>query len=145
MRIPVAVLSLAIAAALALPSQASSPMVSANVPQRSDIPRQQHTLAFFVERFRADLASTEHVYDIDAGRGREAALRALDTGWQTRLREFKPSELALEDRIDYALLDRELGYRLQQLDFERTRHDEAMARLVLPFFLLRFEEQPLQV
>lgn len=129
MRIPVAVLSLAIAAALALPSQASSPMVSANVPQRSEIPTQQHRLAFFVERFRTDLASTEHVYDIDAGRGREAALRALYTGWQTRLREFKPSELALEDRIDYALLDRELGYRLQQLDFERTRHDEALALL----------------
>ena len=33
-----------------------------------------------------DLASTEHVYDIDAGRGREAALRALYQGWRARLR-----------------------------------------------------------
>lgn len=85
MRIPVAVLSLAIAAALALPSQASNPMGPANIPQRSEIPRQQHTLAFFVERFRADLASTEHVFDIDAGRGREAALHALYQGWRARL------------------------------------------------------------
>ncbi len=129
MRIPAAGLSLAIAAALALPSQASSPMAPAVVPKAAEIPRQQHMLAFFVERFRADLASTEHVYDIDAGRGREAALRALYQGWRARLHEFRPDALGLEDRVDYALFDRELGYRLQQLDFERKRHDEALSLL----------------
>ena len=70
-------LPLCIAVALALPVQASSPTGPKNIPQRGEIPVQQHALAFFLQRFQADLASTEHVYDINAGQQREAAAARL--------------------------------------------------------------------
>lgn len=122
-------LPLCLVAALALPVQASSPMGPKNIPQRSDIPVQQHALAFFLQRFQADLASTEHTYDINAGQQREAALRSLYQGWLARLGEFDYAKLALEDQIDFALLKRELNHRLSQLDFERTRTDQALQLL----------------
>lgn len=122
-------LPLCIAAALALPAQASSPMGPENIPQRSEIPGQQHALAFFLQRFQADLASTEHTFDINAGQRREAALRNLYQGWQARLGEFDYAKLSLEDQIDYALLKRELNHRLSQLDFDRARADQALQLL----------------
>ncbi|HWR96413.1 MAG TPA: DUF885 domain-containing protein [Arenimonas sp.] len=122
-------LPLCLVAALALPVQASSPMGPKNIPQRGDIPVQQYALAFFLQRFQADLASTEHTYDINAGRQREAALRNLYQGWLARLGEFEYAKLTLEDQIDHALLKRELNYRLSQLDFERTRADQALELL----------------
>jgi uncharacterized protein (DUF885 family) len=129
MKFPIGLLPLCIAAALALPAQAGSPMGPTNIPQRNEIPTQQHALAFFLQRFQADLASTEHVYDINAGQQREAALRSLYQGWLARLGEFDYAKLTLEDQIDYALFKRELNYRITQLDFERTRYGQALELL----------------
>ncbi len=100
-----------------------------NIPKLSEIPIQQHQLALFIQRFQADLASTEHTFDINAGHQREAALRSLYKGWLARLSEFNYAKLALEDQVDYALLKRELNYRLSQLDFERKRADQALQLL----------------
>ena len=102
---------------------------AANIPKLSEIPIQQHQLALFIQRFQADLASTEHTFDINAGPQREAALRRLYQGWLARLGEFNYAKLALEDQVDYALLKRELNYRLSQLDFERKRTDQALQLL----------------
>jgi uncharacterized protein (DUF885 family) len=125
-----ALLSIAIAALLANTSlDAASPAGSANIPQRSEIPSSQHTLAFFIQRFQKDLESTEHTYDITAGTAREKALRNLYLGWQARLGEFNAETLSAEDRIDVALFRRELNYRLSQLDFERTRNAQALKLL----------------
>jgi hypothetical protein len=112
--------------ALALPAQAGGPMGPKNIPQRSEIPDQQHALALFLQRFQADLSSTGHVYDIEAGRARENAFRGLYLGWQARLGEFDYAKLTLEDQLDYALFKRELNYRLGQLDFDRRRADQAL-------------------
>jgi uncharacterized protein (DUF885 family) len=125
-----ALLSATIAALLATTSlDAASPMGPVNIPQRSEIPTSQHALAFFIQRFQNDLESTEHTYDITAGVARENALRNLYLGWQARLGEFDTASLGPEDRIDAALLRRELNYRLKQLDFERARNAQALALL----------------
>ncbi|MFY8061884.1 MAG: hypothetical protein ACOVMK_10110, partial [Arenimonas sp.] len=125
-----ALLSATIAALLATTSlDAANPMGPVNIPQRSEIPTSQHALAFFIQRFQNDLESTEHTYDITAGVARENALRNLYLGWQARLGEFDTASLGPEDRIDAALLRRELNYRLKQLDFERARNTQALALL----------------
>lgn len=95
------------------------------VPALAEMPADSQVLAPVVARFRADLYSVEHVQDVTAGPRREAALRALYTGWLERLKEFDAQTLGQEDRLDLALFRRELAYRLQQLDFERERWRQA--------------------
>ncbi|MEY2866572.1 MAG: hypothetical protein RIS67_102 [Pseudomonadota bacterium] len=137
-----ALLSATIAALLATTSlDAANPMGPVNIPQRSEIPTSQHALAFFIQRFQNDLESTEHTYDITAGVARENALRNLYLGWQARLGEFDTASLGPEDRIDAALLRRELNYRLKQLDFERARNTQALALLPEVELLIAMAEQ----
>ena len=114
---------LCLAAALGLPAAAAERPDLA--PALSEMPADAQRLAPVVQRFRTDLASLARVYDITAGPHREAAFRGLYTAWQARLAEIDPSGLALEDRIDHALLARDLAYRLGQLDFERNRYRDA--------------------
>ena len=117
-------LAIALGAALALP--ASLPAQTASlVPALEDMPASAQRMAPVVARFRTDLAALERVYDITAGVGREAALRRLYTGWQARLAEVDVATLALEDQVDHALLQRDLAYRLDQLDFQRQRYQQA--------------------
>jgi hypothetical protein len=122
-------LPLGIAIALALPVQTGSTAMAKHIPARIEIPAQQHTLALFLQRFQADLSSTLHVYDIEAGLARDNALRSLYQGWLLRLGEYDYAKLPLEDQIDFALFKRELTYRLKQLDFERQRADLALQLL----------------
>lgn len=100
------------------------------IPPLAEIPVGQHRLAFFVQRFIDDLASTEHTHDITAGKDREAALRALYTGWLRLLSEYDFETLTLEDKLEYALFRREMNHRLNLLAFETRRQDEAL--LLLP-------------
>ncbi|HLS83736.1 MAG TPA: DUF885 family protein, partial [Arenimonas sp.] len=95
------------------------------VPGLAEMPADSQRLAPVVARFRADLYSVQHVQDVTAGPRREAALRALYTGWLERLQAFDAQALEQEDRLDLALLRRDLAYRLQQLDFERERWRQA--------------------
>lgn len=90
--------------------------------QRLATPSTQR-IAPLVQRFQQDLRSVEHVHDIDAGRTREAALRRLYLEWQQALNAMPTATMGIEDRLDHALLRRDLGYRLQQLDFQRARAD----------------------
>ena len=121
-------LSLCLAAALAMPAAAQAPAPSL-VPALAEMPVSTQRLAPVIERFRTDLAGLQRVRDSTGGPHRERALRELYTGWQQRLDEIDPATLALEDRIDHALFRRDLTYRLQQLDFDRARRDEAAALL----------------
>jgi hypothetical protein len=89
------------------------------------MPANTQRMAPVVARFRADLQSLQRVHDVTAGVQREAALRRLYLGWQARLAEVDIAGLALEDQVDHALLQRDLGYRLTQLDFERDRYRQA--------------------
>ena len=111
------------------PLPATEPARTDTVPPLAEIPAGQHRLAFFVQRFIDDLASTEHTHDITAGKAREAALRALYTGWLQRLAEIDYSTLPLEDQIEYALFKREMNHRLSLLAFESRRQAEALQLL----------------
>ena len=117
-------LAIALVATLAVPVTVPA-QPGAWVPPLADMPASAQRLAPVVARFRADLASLERVNDITAGVAREASLRRLYTGWQARLAEVDAAGLALEDQVDHALLKRDLGYRLSQLDFSRDRYRQA--------------------
>ncbi|MDY0022926.1 DUF885 family protein [Arenimonas caeni] len=112
-----------LAVALAFPALADAPPSLA--PPLARMAAQPQAMAPVVARFRADLASLERVQDATAGVRREAALRRLYTDWQARLAEIDPASLGVEDRLDHALFQRELAYRLVQLDFQRGRVGEA--------------------
>ncbi|HEU0152352.1 MAG TPA: DUF885 family protein [Arenimonas sp.] len=116
-------LAICLAAALAAPVLAAP--AESLVPALADMPANSQRMAPVVARFRSDLASLERVRDVTAGPRREAALRELYQGWQARLAEIDAGTLGLEDRIDHALLVRDLAYRLEQLDFARGRYREA--------------------
>ncbi len=117
-------LAICLAAALAAPG-ATLAAGEGLAPSLAEMPANTQRLAPVVARFRSDLASLERVRDITAGPRREAALRELYQAWQARLAELDASTLGLEDRLDHALMTRELAYRLEQLDFARGRHREA--------------------
>ena len=117
-------LAICLAAALAAPVAAHA-SGDGLAPALAEMPASTQRLAPVVARFRSDLASLERVRDITAGPRREAALRELYRAWQARLAEIDPAPLGLEDRLDHALMTRELGYRLGQLDFSRGRYAEA--------------------
>jgi len=117
-------LAIALAATVALPA-ALPARGDTWVPALEDMPASAQRLAPVVTRFRTDLAALERVNDITAGVAREAAMRRLYTGWQARLAEIDPAGLGLEDQVDHALLQRDLAYRLTQLDFARERHRQA--------------------
>ncbi len=117
-------LALALASGLAVPAAAAPERPLA--PPLADLAvGEPQRMAPVVQRFRDDLASVEHVRDSTAGPRREAALRALYRAWQARLAEIDPGPLGLEDRIDHALMARDLGIRLRLLDFERGRFADA--------------------
>ncbi|HWS40508.1 MAG TPA: DUF885 family protein [Arenimonas sp.] len=108
-----------------------SPSLQANqadslIPSVSDIPSQSHQMALIIQRFQADLESTEHTHDIVAGKQREMALRASYQGWLSLLSEINYSKLGLEDQIDYALFKHTLNYKIAQLDFESKRNQQAL-------------------
>lgn len=111
------------------PLAAGNPADPGTVPPLVSIPATQHKLAFFTQRFRDDLASTEHTHDIPAGTARTEALSRLYNGWLSQLDGIDYASLGLEDRIEYALFRREMNHRLEQLAFERRRQDEALRLL----------------
>lgn len=111
------------------------------IPAVSDIPSQSHQMALMIQRFQTDLKSTEHTHDIVAGKGREAALRALYQGWLQLLNDIDYSKLGLEDQIDYALFKRTLNYKMTQLDFESQRNQQALELLPGIAALIELAEQ----
>ena len=117
-------LAIALGAALALPATLAAQPASL-VPALEEMPASAQRLAPVVQRFRTDLASLERVHDITGGVAREAALRNLYTQWQARLAQIDRAGLAPEDQVDHALLERDLDYRLRQLDFSRERYRQA--------------------
>lgn len=117
-------LAIALGAALALPATLAAQPASL-VPALDEMPASAQRLAPVVQRFRTDLASLERVHDITGGVAREAALRNLYTQWQARLAQIDRAGLAPEDQVDHALLERDLDYRLRQLDFSRERYRQA--------------------
>lgn len=112
-----------LAAALAVPALAGA--APSLAPPLAQMPVQAQVMAPVVARFRADLASLERVQDTTAGLRREQALRRFYGDWQQRLAQIDPATLSSEDRLDHALFRRELAYRIEQLDFQRRRYDDA--------------------
>jgi uncharacterized protein (DUF885 family) len=123
-----------------------SAAAAAVVPPLQEMQAPPQRLAPVVQRFLRDLASVEHVHDVRAGTQREAALRRFYAAWRRRLEEIDYAGLGLEDRIDWQLLHRELQERLEQLDFERERYEEARALLpgVEPLLVLLEARRNLQ-
>ncbi|MBP6309341.1 MAG: DUF885 family protein [Arenimonas sp.] len=135
-----ALISSCLAIALLIPNVQAN-QADSLIPAVSDIPSQSHQMALMIQRFQADLESTEHTHDIVAGKGREAALRALYQGWLQLLNELNYSKLGLEDQIDYALFKRTLNYKITQLDFESLRNQQALELLPGIAALIELAEQ----
>lgn len=91
------------------------------VPDPAGLAAGDPRMPAWIERYRADLDSVEHVHDIAYGLRREAALRALHGGWLENLRGLDDSGFGVEDRIDRLLFARELEQSLRQLDFDARR------------------------
>ncbi|PIQ37929.1 MAG: DUF885 domain-containing protein [Lysobacterales bacterium CG17_big_fil_post_rev_8_21_14_2_50_64_11] len=83
------------------------------------------TMPAIVARFRADNDSVEHVFEIAAGPGRQAALAGLYRSWQQRLAQIDGNALGLEDSIDHLLFARTLEQRLRMLAFAAKRFAQA--------------------
>jgi hypothetical protein len=113
-----ALLPFAAIAADPLPREALVPPLSEHQPS-------EQRLAPLIQRFRADLASIEHVNDIAWGQARRAALAALYSGWQVRLSEIDFDSLGLEDRLDWIQFSSALDERQRELAFERRRLEDA--------------------
>jgi hypothetical protein len=111
--------------AAAKPQRLDSVAAAASVPRLQDLAVPPQTLVPVVHRFLRDLESVEHVHDVAGGQRREAALRGLYQGWLAQVEQLDYAALTLEDSIDWQLLSRELRDRLEELEFERARHDEA--------------------
>jgi uncharacterized protein (DUF885 family) len=117
---------LLLACIAAWPSIANEAM---RVPAMSEMPITQQHVAVMIQRFNADLASVEHTHDITGSKKREDALRVFYKNWLAAVIALNINSLNAEDQIDAALFKRELGYRLQQLDFNRQRFDQAATLL----------------
>jgi uncharacterized protein (DUF885 family) len=121
-------LSAALLCALLVPAAgfAAAPLPSeALVPPAAEHAPSAQLLAPLIQRFRADMAAVEHVHDIAWGEARRAALDELYRGWVTQLEAMDFEALGLEDRVDWILLNGDLGERLRGLEFERERLSEA--------------------
>ncbi len=101
-------------------------------PSLQEIAPTTHQMAQVVSRFRADLASIEHVRalnDQDGADGiyapqRAALLQTFLTSWRKRVEEIDASTMTLEDQIDHALLRRDINYRLDNLNFDKNRREQ---------------------
>ena len=125
MNLRLCVLAIVITSALSLPLSAAE----VSVPEASEIAANSQKLAPMIHRFVVDLSSIEHTHDITGSPKREAALRSLYNGWLKSIGTLDYATLQLEDQVDYALFKRELNYRLNQLDFNRKRFDQAATLL----------------
>lgn len=109
-------------------------------PPLADLAVAEQRLAPIVQRFRADLASVEHVHDVVAGPQRTGALNALYEAWTARLAEIDPATLGAEDRIDRFLFARELARRQRELAFADERVDDAVVLLPGVAILMQLTE-----
>ena len=106
---------------LALFSAGLAAQPTAIVPDPAELGATNSRMSSWIQRYRADLKSIEHVHDIAYGLRREAALRALHTGWLDHLGALDDADFNVEERIDRLLFERELRQRLGQLDFDARR------------------------
>jgi uncharacterized protein (DUF885 family) len=122
--------------AQARPSTSPSPRTAADTPAAVPvlaplIDRSDSELADVVDRFTADRAVLNRRYDADDSPDQRRRMRALYTGWQTRLREVDFDKLSQEGRVDYVLLARFMRHQLALLDRrDKMRAQEAP---LLPF------------
>ncbi|HET9387349.1 MAG TPA: DUF885 family protein [Gemmatimonadales bacterium] len=88
-------------------------------------------LADVVDRFTTDRNVLNRRYDADDSPDQRRRMRALYTGWQTRLRAVDFDKLSQEGKVDYVLLARYLRHQLALMQRRDTmRLKEA---LLLPF------------
>ena len=88
-------------------------------------------LADVVDRFTADRTVLNRRYDAGDSPDQRRRMRALYTGWQTRLAEVDFSKLSEEGRVDHVLLARFFRHQLALLDRrDKMRAQEAP---LLPF------------
>src|SRR6266576_899261 len=88
-------------------------------------------LADVVDRFATDRTVLNRRYDADDSPDQRQRMRALYTGWQTRLTDVDFGKLSQEGRVDYVLLARFLRHQLALLDRrDKMRAGEAP---LLPF------------
>ena len=77
-------------------------------------------LADVVDRFTTDRNVLNRRYDADDSPDQRRRMRALYTGWQTRLRAVDFDKLSQEGKVDYVLLARYLRHQLALMDRRDT-------------------------
>lgn len=121
--LPWVVATFAIAAPAHAASQIDLPVDALTAPALHEMSAANRRMPAIMARLRADVASVEHVRDIEWGPARRANLDALYRSWQARLREIDGSAMGVEDRIDLLLLTRQLEWRRDELAFAAQRYD----------------------
>ncbi|HET6603020.1 MAG TPA: DUF885 family protein, partial [Xanthomonadaceae bacterium] len=98
-------------------------------------------MAPVIARYRADRDSLDHFYDVAHGSARESVLGGFLAGWQRELEKIDFAQLAVEDRIDYVLFERELAHARHALAFDSGRAREAFALLPSAAELIELAER----
>ena len=118
-----------LALCLALPAPWLHAAAALEPPTLAELQPADQRLAVLVDRWATDLEALEHVHDIAHGPRRVAALRAFHTSWLARLGELDPATLGVEDRLDHVLFARALQRRLDRLDADARRVQQALPLL----------------
>ncbi|MES3026044.1 MAG: DUF885 family protein [Pseudomonadota bacterium] len=85
----------------------------------------QQTMPALVERFRLDLASLEHLYTVRQGAARAAELESFYRQWQGALAALPFDSFGVEDRIDWVMLNNQIGFELREQQAQQARFREA--------------------
>ncbi|PWF47620.1 DUF885 family protein [Massilia glaciei] len=114
------------AATLAACSSHAAPAAAPSLapPMHALAPSQQ-AMPALVERFRLDLASLEHLYTVRHGAARAAELQSFYRQWQVALAALPFDGFGVEDRIDWIMLNNQIGFALREQQARQARFREA--------------------
>jgi uncharacterized protein (DUF885 family) len=91
----------------------------------------QSELRDVVNRLFQDWTSVSRRYDAVNSPDQRQRMRSFYSDWQARLREIDFDRLGLEGKVDYVLVNRELGHEMVLLDRQETQRKETT--VLLPF------------
>ncbi|HVS14297.1 MAG TPA: DUF885 family protein [Thermoanaerobaculia bacterium] len=131
-------LVLLLAAPLAALAGAEEGATSADRPAIAPAPaladlvgRQESEMAAVVDRFASDLFALQRRYDARGSVRRFERFAEAYRGWQQELERIDFASLGVEGRIDWLLLENEIGHRADELERERTLREGVAA--LIPF------------
>lgn len=133
----VALLAVACLPRTSLSGQTPGPEVSPGLLSPAPSPSSLRPL---VERYTLDLQALLRRYSVPFSPARRDRLKRYFTHWQAEVDALDYAALGLEERIDYHLLEKELGYRLELLDREEALFAEMVPMAPFAPGLMEMEE-----